>query len=204
MARLFSVLTSLVVIVALSVGVAVAAGYGDDKYGSKGDRASKKFPGGKKQRKKWRQFKDLEQTKAANSAYLTGKAEIDDEGENNAGDSDARGSAIFHYVGNNTICYGFTLRGAATPTIVHIHKGKAGQNGDPVIEFANVPKNAAGQPSGDPGASSGCKVLSDPNEIAALKRIKAKPYRYYLNMHTQEFPDGAVRGQLGRVLFDND
>jgi hypothetical protein len=107
-------------------------------------------------------------------------------------------------VGKKTVCYGFTLRDAATPTVVHIHRGRAGHNGDPVIGFLNVPKDAAGDPSGDPGASSGCKVLTEPSEIKALARIKAHPRRYYVNIHTEEFSDGAVRGQLGRVLFDND
>lgn len=204
MTRLLSLLTSLVVIAAVSAGVAFAAdyGHGGGYHGSKGQKNSRaKSHGGKR----WRQYKDLEVTKAAEVAYLTGKAEVSDDGEPGQGDRNAKGSAIFHLVGGNALCYGFTLRGAGTPTNVHIHKGRAGHNGDPVIDFSkNPPKNAAGEPSGNPGASSGCKVLTQQSEIAALKRIKAHPSRYYANFHTTEFPDGAVRGQLGQMRFDND
>jgi hypothetical protein len=59
------------------------------------------------------------------------------------------------------------------------------------------------QASGDPGASSGAKTLTTPEEISALKRIRKNPRSYYVNMHTQEFPDGAVRGQLSNLLFNN-
>ena len=135
----------------------------------------------------------VKKAKAANSAYLSVGP-----------DRNATGAALLQHVGGNTVCYGFTLRRADTPTVVHIHKGRAGQTGDPVITFANVPKGKDGAPSGDPGASSGCKVLTDAGEIAALVRIKAKPYRYYVNIHTEKYPDGAVRGQLSRLTFDNN
>ena len=29
-----------------------------------------------------------------------------------------------------------------------------------------------------------------------IKKIIAKPENYYVNIHTVEFPDGAIRGQL--------
>jgi hypothetical protein len=105
-------------------------------------------------------------------------------------------------VDDHTVCYGFALKGADTPTMVHIHKGALGTNGPPVIAFANVPKDAAGVPAGNPGASSGCKVLTDPNEIQALARVRRNPAGYYLNIHTQSFPNGAVRGQLTPTLYD--
>jgi hypothetical protein len=73
-----------------------------------------------------------------------------------------------------------------------------------VIPFDNPPKDDAGQPAGDPGASSGCKVLEQQSERDALRRILSNPRGYYVNIHTTSFPDGAVRGQLGRLLYDND
>jgi CHRD domain len=39
---------------------------------------------------------------------------------------------------------------------------------------------------------------------AALRRILRNPKGYYVNIHTASFPDGAVRGQLSRMLYDND
>jgi hypothetical protein len=156
---------------------------------------------GKPQNSKQRTLKRSE-AKSAKSAYLNGRAEIGQDGRRGAGDRDATGTAIFQIVDEQTVCYGFTLDNADTPQVVHIHRGAANVNGDPVITFANVPKNAEGQPSGDPGASSGCKTLT-PEEQEALARIQANPRNYYVNMHTQEFPDGAVRGQLTHLLYSN-
>jgi hypothetical protein len=145
----------------------------------------------------------LREAKSAKSAYLNGRAEIGEDGRRGAGDPDATGTAVFQLVDDRTISYGFTLDNTDTPEIVHIHRGAPDENGPPVITFANVPKDAEGQPSGDPGASSGTKTLTTPEELAALKRIRKNPRNYYVNMHTAEFPDGAVRGQLSHLLFSN-
>jgi CHRD domain len=145
----------------------------------------------------------LQVAKSAKTAYLNGKAEIGKDGRRGAGDPDATGTAVFQIVDSQTISYGFTLDNTDTPQIVHIHRGAPDENGPPVIAFANVPKDAAGQPSGDPGTSSGTKTLTTPEEIAALKRIRKNPRNYYVNMHTAEFPDGSVRGQLSHQLFSN-
>ena len=142
--------------------------------------------------------------KTGKTAWLLGKAEVGKDGKLGAGDPDAVGSADFHIVNDNTICYGFTLTGADTPTIVHIHRGKAGVNGPPVIMFTNVPKGADGDPDGNPGASAGCKTLTTPEELSALAGIKKNPRNWYANIHTTAFPDGAVRGQLSDFLFNND
>jgi hypothetical protein len=141
-------------------------------------------------------------SRGSQSAYLTGAAEVSEQG-NAAGDPNAKGAAVLLTVDERTLCYGFTLKGADTPTVVHIHKGKRGENGPPVITFANPPKNAAGAPAGSPGASSGCKALTDPAEIQALARVRRNPGGYYINIHTQSFPNGAVRGQLTRMLYNN-
>jgi hypothetical protein len=145
----------------------------------------------------------MDSSRFSQVAYLTGLAEIDDQGENDAGDPDAKGSANFLQIDERTVCYGFMIRGAETPTEVHIHKGAAGENGPVVLPFDNVPKDKAGAPAGDPGASSGCKEVETPEEAAALRRIRKNPGNYYVNIHTTSFPDGAVRGQLGPVFYNN-
>ncbi len=146
--------------------------------------------------------KGLTASRLSQSAYLTGAAEVDQDGDD-AGDPDAKGSATFLQADANTICYGFTVKSTDAPTVVHIHRGAAGQNGPPVITFANVPKNQAGAPSGNPGASAGCKVLTDPAEQAALRRIRKNPANYYVNVHTAAFPNGALRGQMAPVYYAN-
>lgn len=159
-----------------------------------------------------RQLKDLEETQIALTAYLNGKAEINDKGQDGAGDPLARGTATFFVVGSRTICYSFLVRGMEEPPVaVHIHRAPAGQNADPnpdigvAIDFTKgVPKDATGKPSGNPGWSSGCKTVEG-KERDALTRILSNPRGYYVNMHSApSFPKGAIRGQLSRMLYDND
>ncbi len=192
-----------IAIAVLGISVAAAGDYGSPGSGSKAQSKKGKSKKGKTS-KQYRAFQKLEASRVSRSAYLTGAAEVDAQGEDDAGDPDAKGAASLLQADERTICYGFSVFGAGTPTKVHIHKGGPGKNGPPVIEFANVPKNANGVAAGDPGASSGCKVVTAAGELAALRRIRKKPNNYYLNIHTDAFPDGAVRGQLAPMWFDND
>lgn len=118
-------------------------------------------------------------------AVLRGTKEVGPRGERRAGDLDGRGSfsALIHR--DERFCFAITVTGIATPTMAHIHKGVSGRNG-PIV----IPLEAPSE--GDPGASSGC-VDADPK---LLKAIRARPGRYYANVHNGDFPAGAVRGQL--------
>jgi CHRD domain len=119
-------------------------------------------------------------------AVLTGRKEVDANGNKGAGDSDGRGS-FTAIVDGNQLCFGITVTNLDTPTAAHIHKGRPNQNGPIVVPLT--------QPSsGDPGASSGC-VAVDP---ALAQAILKNPHKYYANVHTSAFPNGAVRGQLFR------
>jgi hypothetical protein len=183
-----------VAIAVVGVGSAVAAG------GSGGTSAT---ASGKQGGKQWRTFKKLDSSRLSQVAYLTGAEEVDDQGENDNGDPDAKGSANLLQVDERTVCYGFMVTDTDTPTGVHVHRGAVGENGPIVLEFANVPQDANGAPSGDPGASSGCKVVESAEEMDTLRRIRKNPAGYYVNIHTETFPDGAVRGQLGRVWYQS-
>lgn len=201
MTRASTLAGGLAVIAAVAFGSAVATGY--ESHPPDGhDHVSGWNESGAAPSQERRSM-GPERSHVALSAYLTGLAEIDELGNDGVGDPDAKGAAMLMIADERTICYGFSLRGADTPKAVHIHRAPAGRNGDPVITFANVPSNAAG-PAGDPGASSGCKTLTAAGELAALRRLLAKPRGYYVNFHTASFPTGAVRGQLSRLRFDND
>src|SRR5262249_57148582 len=70
-----------------------------------------------------------------------------------------------------------------TPAIAaHIHIGAAGTSGNVVVPLKT--------PSG--GQSNGCTAATRSLVAAML----AKPAAFYVNVHTKEFPGGAVRGQL--------
>jgi hypothetical protein len=86
---------------------------------------------------------------------------------------------------DRSICFGITLTGLSAPTAAHIHRGRRGKNG-PILITLSAPSG------GNPGTSGGC-VDAAPELLSDIRR---HPRRYYANVHTDEFPDGAVRGQL--------
>jgi CHRD domain len=119
-------------------------------------------------------------------AVLTGRNEIGADGRRGAGDPDGRGS-FTAIVDGDQLCFGITVTNLDAPAAAHIHNARRNQNGPIVVPLT--------QPTaGDPGASSGC-VTVDP---ALAQAILKNPHKYYANVHTAAFPNGAVRGQLGR------
>ncbi|MEK6229522.1 MAG: CHRD domain-containing protein, partial [Actinomycetota bacterium] len=46
--------------------------------------------------------------------------------------------------------------------------------------------------AGDPGASSDCVAVQG----SLARAIRKNPAKFYVNVHTADFPGGAVRGQL--------
>jgi hypothetical protein len=119
-------------------------------------------------------------------AVLTGRNEVDANGRRGAGDLDGRGS-FTAIVDGDQLCFGVTVTNLDQPTAAHIHPGRRNQSNPPVVPLT--------QPaSGDPGAASGC-VTVDPTVAQAILK---NPHKYYFNVHTAAFPNGAVRGQLAR------
>jgi hypothetical protein len=81
------------------------------------------------------------------------------------------------------LCYMFfDVYGIGTPTAAHVHAGVAGKAGDAVVMLQ--------PPVG--GSSSGCQQIS----ADLAQAIVSNPAGYYVNVHTAEFPSGALRGQL--------
>ena len=101
------------------------------------------------------------------------------------GDLDGTGTARIRInVGRGEICYTLTVRRIETATLAHIHEGLEGENGPVVVDF--VPPAS--------GSSSGCLFVG--RELAM--EITRTPSDYYVVVHNDEFPAGALRGQLGR------
>jgi hypothetical protein len=125
-----------------------------------------------------------ERTKAL-QATLSGKNEIDQQsGRRNAGDRNGLGS-FSAVVDSGQLCFGIVVRDLDAPVAAHIHRGGSSVNGPVVVPLT--------QPAeGDPGASSACIAIDDPLATQILRR----PSRFYVNVHTGPFPNGAVRGQL--------
>jgi CHRD domain len=107
------------------------------------------------------------------------------ENETPAGDPVATGTATIRVrAGQAKICYQLAAHDLSGPAAAaHVHRGVAGTSG-PVLIPLRTP-NAAGK-------SSGCAKAAR----ALVRAILAHPGTYYLNIHTAEFPAGAIRAQL--------
>ena len=115
---------------------------------------------------------------------LRGANEIGENGERGAGDPDGRGSAT-GIIDGGRLCFGLMVANIEDPAAAHIHRGRRNQNGPVVIEL-RPPED------GDPGAVSGCVSVRS----ALARQIRRNPAGFYWNVHTQDYPGGAVRGQL--------
>ncbi len=111
-------------------------------------------------------------------AQMTGEKEVPGPGDPN-GFGTAH-IALFPSSGN--ICYALTAFRIAPANAAHIHEGPRGVAG-PVVVALRPPTF---------GISGGC-TSADPELVAD---IAANPSEYYVNVHNQPFPDGAIRGQL--------
>jgi len=104
------------------------------------------------------------------------------------GDPDGSGTALVTLnPGQREVCFRIEVANITLPAIgAHIHAGPAGVAGPVVVPFV--------APGAD-GTSSGCTSNVDRNLILAILR---NPAAYYVNVHTTDFPGGAVRGQLSK------
>ena len=104
------------------------------------------------------------------------------------GDPDGSGTGkITVNVGQDRVCWEFTVSNVAPVNRGHIHKAPAGSNGGIVVDFFNAA-------AGTQGPLTGC--TTEPLGKALLLDILKNPSAYYLNLHNADFPGGAIRGQL--------
>ena len=115
-------------------------------------------------------------TKTINVSMKGGSAETP------KGDPNGTGTAkITLNTSTGRVCFRLTWSRIGTPVAAHIHKGKKGVAGPVVIPFfGGAPKH------------TGCVKASK----SLVKSIAKSPASYYVNVHTQAFPGGAIRAQL--------
>ena len=84
-------------------------------------------------------------------------------------------------------CYDLKVTMGEKPTKAHIHQGAKGASGPVVVDL---------NPAFEPGESSlNAKSCVDLTADLVAKLL-ADPGAYYVNVHSEAHPDGAVRGQL--------
>jgi len=92
---------------------------------------------------------------------------------------------------NNNLTWEVNTSGIVSPTLSHIHKGIAGQNGNVLINFATGPSQI---PNGRTNGTIAVGSL-DPSDLTALASASTAS-GYYVNVHSSAFGGGEIRGQL--------
>jgi len=116
------------------------------------------------------------------STTLSGAGEVP-----GPGDEDGTGTAAITVdFANSQVCYNVSVQNLTLPAAaMHIHSGASGEGGPVVVPFDKAPDES--------GSAVGCVLVSD---MDLLNQIADSPAGFYVNVHTSDFPDGAVRGQV--------
>lgn len=124
------------------------------------------------------------------TASLTGDQEVPPDG------SAAKGRAWFK-PNNDSMWYKIDVTGLDTVMEVHMHMGKSGQNGDPIVMLFH---------SGPTGPLNGTLIQGSFSAAELYGPMSGKTISYlldkmnkgeaYVNIHTGSFPDGEIRGQI--------
>jgi hypothetical protein len=118
------------------------------------------------------------EARATLEASLTGEKEVPGPGDpNGRGEADVK-------VYKEKVCYELEVKRIKPATAAHIHRGRPSVAGDIVVEL-KAPTD---------GSSESCKAISK----QLSKKLREHPSRYYVNVHNDPYPDGAIRGQLHR------
>src|SRR5215212_7961276 len=100
------------------------------------------------------------------------------------GDEDGSGTAhVALIISEDRLCYSLEASDIKPATKAHIHEGTAKEAGPTVVKLDPPPEDRS---------SSGCTDVNG----ALLRDLLQKPQNYYIDVHNEEFPRGAIRGQL--------
>jgi hypothetical protein len=121
------------------------------------------------------------------TASLSGEKEV-------PGPGDANGSGDFAAITTKkTLCYSLSAKKIDKATMSHIHIGGVDIAGPIAVTLKTAKKGGVSDCiTAVPDAEDTTLTLSE-SELAG---IKADPSGYYVNVHNEPFPSGAVRGQL--------
>jgi len=116
-------------------------------------------------------------SKVERSAVMRGAVEVP------PGDPDGSGQVVIELDAEaGKVCWSLSTNGIEPPSVAHIHRGPRGEAGPPVVTWALE------GPTGEGCVEVGRSLIRD---------IVDNPRGYYVNVHNETHPDGALRGQLG-------
>lgn len=124
---------------------------------------------------------------ASTEGHFSGRAEVatDASDQRIVGDPNGRGEAYVFSTGDGVVCYVLDVDKIDPATAAHIHEAPAGENG-PVVVALSPPTD---------GQSAGCVDTGDADLAADITLRESS--NYYVNVHNNDYPGGAVRAQLG-------
>jgi hypothetical protein len=100
------------------------------------------------------------------------------------GDPDGNGTVEIRVTpATGSLCWNLYARAIDPATAAHIHRGPAGAAGPPVMALTTPDAN---------GRSQGCANIDQ--HLARQMVLAAQDF--YVNVHTEAHPQGAIRGQL--------
>ena len=116
------------------------------------------------------------------TAAMSADQEVPDKGP-----SGGAGNAVVDInTDTNQVCYKLTTTGLPDAiTLAHIHEGPKGVAGPVAIDFSFATNGPAACVAGD---------------AAKVSAVVANPAGFYVNVHTAQFPKGAIRGQVEPAL----
>jgi hypothetical protein len=111
------------------------------------------------------------------TVHMTGNQEVP------KGSPIGKGTFRFQLIPSKSqVCFSLTWSKIGTALASHIHKGGKGKSGPVVIPLS----------LGAPVAHSGCRTAKK----SLILAIQKHPTNYYVNVHTANYPRGAIRAQL--------
>lgn len=114
-------------------------------------------------------------------AALNGENEVGSEG-----DPDGSGTARIRLrPARKKVCWTVAWQNISQPQAAHIHKGDRTESGPVAVNLFLTPQ-------------AGSEAMGCESNVSRrlIKRIKNRPRNFYVNVHTGDFPAGAIRGQL--------
>lgn len=157
----------------LSLGIAAGlAACGDDDKGDEDTKVTTETTAGGEK---------TDGTGTTLKAPLNGAEEVPGPGAN-----PGVGAALVNIAGTK-VCPELKVTMGEKPTAAHIHQGAKGASGPVVVDLK--PEFTSGE-----SAYESKTCVEVPADTAA--QLIANPEAYYLNIHSAEHPNGAVRGQL--------
>ncbi|MBJ6725021.1 CHRD domain-containing protein [Geomesophilobacter sediminis] len=97
------------------------------------------------------------------------------------------------------LAYKVSVKNIVSPNAAHIHLGKKGESGGPVLDLFKGQKKRQGKVSGllAQGIASDKDLIGDlQGKTLADLVAQIKAGDAYVNVHTEAFPDGEIRGQI--------